>query len=131
MRLRPGAAYLLLGSPVWTIVNRRVELEAPPLATLDRLVEFVGERLRGRIVDARVEMAVQRIERSAGEIIGCLDADSFVAPDALVEVVKELERDPSMPGEQYLPPVQSVRKKYCELRNALSRNASTDVPLNA
>ena len=36
-----------------------------------------------------------------------------------------------MPGEQYLPPLQSVRKKYCALRSALSRNDSTDVPLNA
>ena len=29
-----------------------------------------------------------------------------------------------MPGEQYLPPVQSVRKKYCELRHDLSRNST-------
>ena len=36
-----------------------------------------------------------------------------------------------MPGEQYLPPVQSVRKKYCALRRALSRNAHTELPLNA
>ena len=41
------------------------------------------------------------------------------------------ERDPSMPGEQYLPPLQSVRKKYCELRSALSRNVSTEEPLKA
>ena len=34
-----------------------------------------------------------------------------------------------MPGEQYLPPLQSVRKKYCALRSALSRNSSVEVPL--
>ena len=36
-----------------------------------------------------------------------------------------------MPGEQYLPPLQSVRKKYWALRSALSRKVSTDVPLKA
>ena len=40
------------------------------------------------------------------------------------------EREPSMPGDAYLPPDQSVMKKYWLLRSALSRNASTDVPLN-
>ncbi len=35
------------------------------------------------------------IERSTGEIIGCLDADSFVAPDALIEAVKMFESDPT------------------------------------
>lgn len=34
------------------------------------------------------------IERSRGEIIGCLDADSFAATDALLEVVKTFESDP-------------------------------------
>ena len=36
-----------------------------------------------------------------------------------------------MPGEQYLPPLQSVRKKYWALRRALSRKVSTEVPLKA
>lgn len=31
------------------------------------------------------------IEHSSGELIGCLDADSFVAPDALIEVIKKFE----------------------------------------
>lgn len=35
------------------------------------------------------------IERSRGEIIGCLDADSFVAKDALIEAVKRFENDPT------------------------------------
>ena len=39
------------------------------------------------------------------------------------------DREPSIPGEQYLPPVQSVRKKYWLLRRARSRNSTTDVPL--
>ena len=33
------------------------------------------------------------IERSHGEIIGCLDADSFAAPDALMEAVKMFGND--------------------------------------
>lgn len=36
------------------------------------------------------------IKQSRGEIIGCLDADSFAAPDALVEAVKKFESDPSV-----------------------------------
>src|ERR1035437_2367101 len=39
------------------------------------------------------------------------------------------ERDPSIPGEQYFPPLQSVRKKYWPSRKDRSRNVSTDVPL--
>lgn len=35
------------------------------------------------------------IQNSQAELIGCLDADSFVAPDSLVEVVKRFEEDPS------------------------------------
>lgn len=31
------------------------------------------------------------IERSTSELIGCLDADSFAAPDALIEMVKKFE----------------------------------------
>lgn len=34
------------------------------------------------------------IPRSKGELIGCLDADSFVAEDALLEVVKKFEDSP-------------------------------------
>ena len=41
------------------------------------------------------------------------------------------EREPSMPGDMYLPPVQPVRKKYWPLRSALSRNRSVELPLNA
>lgn len=33
------------------------------------------------------------IERTKAQLIGCLDADSFVAPDALLEVVKRFEAD--------------------------------------
>jgi cellulose synthase/poly-beta-1,6-N-acetylglucosamine synthase-like glycosyltransferase len=35
------------------------------------------------------------IERTGAELIGCLDADSFVAPDAMLEVVKRFEADPA------------------------------------
>ena len=35
------------------------------------------------------------IAQSRGELIGCLDADSFAAPDALIEAVKKFESDPS------------------------------------
>ena len=50
---------------------------------------------------------------------------------AQVAAMRPPDRDPSMPGEQYFPPLQSVRKKYWALRSALSRKVSTDVPLNA
>jgi len=36
------------------------------------------------------------IEHSTGEIIGCLDADSFAAPDALLEMMKTFEADPTI-----------------------------------
>ena len=36
------------------------------------------------------------IKESRSELVGCLDADSFVAPDALLEVVKCLEADPAI-----------------------------------
>lgn len=36
------------------------------------------------------------IERSSAEFIGCLDADSFVDPDALIEIIKKTESDPSI-----------------------------------
>jgi biofilm PGA synthesis N-glycosyltransferase PgaC len=36
------------------------------------------------------------IERTDAEIVGCLDADSFVEKDALLEAVKMFERDPSV-----------------------------------
>lgn len=35
------------------------------------------------------------IEKSNGELIGCLDADSFAAPDALMEAVKMFANDPT------------------------------------
>ncbi len=36
------------------------------------------------------------IEKSHGEILGCLDADSFVVADALIEAVKKFETDASI-----------------------------------
>ena len=36
------------------------------------------------------------IEASRSDIVGCLDADSFVNPDALIEVVKRFESDASI-----------------------------------
>lgn len=36
------------------------------------------------------------IARCTSELVGCLDADSFVAPDALVEIVKTMEADPKI-----------------------------------
>ena len=36
------------------------------------------------------------IEHSSGELIGCLDADSFVAHDGLIEMVKKFNSDPSI-----------------------------------
>ncbi len=51
--------------------------------------------------------------------------------DAQVAAMSPPERDPSIPGEQYLPPLQSVWKKYWALRRDLSRKVSTDVPFRA
>ena len=50
--------------------------------------------------------------------------------DAQVAASRPPERDPSMPGEQYLPPLQSVRKKYWASRRALSRKVRTEVPFS-
>ena len=36
-----------------------------------------------------------------------------------------------MLGEQYLPPLQLVWKKYWAFRSALSRKSTVDVPLKA
>ncbi len=36
------------------------------------------------------------IERSTGELLGCLDADSFVAHDGLIEMVKSFNSDPTI-----------------------------------
>src|SRR5450432_1969020 len=49
--------------------------------------------------------------------------------DAQLAASIPLEREPSMPGEQYLPPLHAVWKKYWPSRNARSRNSSSDVPL--
>jgi biofilm PGA synthesis N-glycosyltransferase PgaC len=36
------------------------------------------------------------IEHSTAELVGCLDADSFVAKDALLEVAKKMQSDPTI-----------------------------------
>jgi cellulose synthase/poly-beta-1,6-N-acetylglucosamine synthase-like glycosyltransferase len=36
------------------------------------------------------------IEHSTSELIGCLDADSFASPDALIELIKKFEEDKSI-----------------------------------
>lgn len=54
------------------------------------------------------------IERSRGEIIGCLDADSFAAKDALMEAVKRFESDKTVMA---ITPAMKVHepKKLLEL----------------
>ena len=54
----------------------------------------------------------------------------MLTSDAHVDARMPPEREPSMPGDAYFPPVQSVMKKYWLLRSGLSRNASTDAPFN-
>src|SRR3989344_2493186 len=49
------------------------------------------------------------IERSGGELIGCLDADSFAAPDALLEAVKMFEGDPGIMA--ITPPMQVYKPR--------------------
>ncbi|HVV15297.1 MAG TPA: glycosyltransferase [Candidatus Paceibacterota bacterium] len=36
------------------------------------------------------------LKHTDSELVGCLDADSFVAPDALIEMVKKFESDPNI-----------------------------------
>src|SRR5450432_1079655 len=47
--------------------------------------------------------------------------------DAQLAASIPLEREPSIPGEQYLPPLQLVWKKYWPLRSSISRNSRSDV----
>ena len=58
------------------------------------------------------------LERSRGEIIGCLDADSFAAADALLEVVKKFESDPLIMA---ITPAMKVHrpKRVLELMQAV------------
>ena len=49
--------------------------------------------------------------------------------DAHVAASSPPEREPSMPGDAYLPPRPVGQEEVLALRSALSRNASTDVPL--
>ncbi len=58
------------------------------------------------------------IEHSTSELIGCLDADSFVAPDALLEMIKKFENDHSVMA---ISPAMKVfrPKKLLELMQAV------------
>jgi cellulose synthase/poly-beta-1,6-N-acetylglucosamine synthase-like glycosyltransferase len=58
------------------------------------------------------------IERTESELIGCLDADSFVDHDALIEMVKQFERSPDMMA---LTPTMKVHRprKILELMQAV------------
>lgn len=47
------------------------------------------------------------IEHSSGELVGCLDADSFVAPNGLIEMVKAFEEHPEVSA---LAPVMKVQQ---------------------
>jgi cellulose synthase/poly-beta-1,6-N-acetylglucosamine synthase-like glycosyltransferase len=54
------------------------------------------------------------IERSQAELIGCLDADSFVTPEALREVVKKFEETPEamavIPAMQVYNPLRLLER---------------------
>ncbi|HEY5383110.1 MAG TPA: glycosyltransferase family 2 protein [Candidatus Paceibacterota bacterium] len=58
------------------------------------------------------------IVESKAELVGCLDADSFVAPDALLEVAKKLESDPTIMA---ITPVMKVYhpRKLLEMMQAV------------
>ncbi|HWB33863.1 MAG TPA: glycosyltransferase family 2 protein [Candidatus Paceibacterota bacterium] len=58
------------------------------------------------------------IEHSTAELIGCLDADSFASPDALIEVVKSFEANPDAMA---LMPVMKVHhpKSVLELMQSV------------
>ena len=55
----------------------------------------------------------------------------FFTIEAHVAASRPTEREPSTLGEQYLPPVHSGMKKYCEFRSSLERNSTTELPLSA
>jgi cellulose synthase/poly-beta-1,6-N-acetylglucosamine synthase-like glycosyltransferase len=58
------------------------------------------------------------ITQSSGDIIGCLDADSFAAPDALLEAVKTFAKDDSLMA---ITPAMKVHepRKMLELMQAV------------
>lgn len=58
------------------------------------------------------------IEHTTAEVLGCLDADSFVAPDALSEAIKKME---SEPGTMAITPAMKVYRprKMLELMQAV------------
>jgi AraC-like DNA-binding protein len=80
VRLRPGVAFLLTGTPARAIVGRRVTFDLPAFAELvsgkpspstpeqciDALQRFLIRRLEGAKVDAVVSSAIHEIERELG-----------------------------------------------------------------
>lgn len=58
------------------------------------------------------------IGQSTSDLVGCLDADSFVAPDALIEVVKQFEADKATMA---ITPAMKVYRprKWLELMQAV------------
>ena len=78
VRLRPGVAHALLQLPMCDLVDARVVFAAPELefemvradsteARFNVLEAFVARRLRGAVIDERVDRAVQLIGASSGE----------------------------------------------------------------
>jgi poly-beta-1,6-N-acetyl-D-glucosamine synthase len=58
------------------------------------------------------------IERTRAELVGCLDADSFVSPDALIETVKTFEQNPD--AYAVIPAMQVYRpRKALELMQSV------------
>jgi biofilm PGA synthesis N-glycosyltransferase PgaC len=58
------------------------------------------------------------IERTQAELVGCLDADSFVSPDALVETIKTFEQNAD--AYAVIPAMQVYKpKKALELMQAV------------
>src|SRR6516162_1354969 len=98
-------------------------------SSLVKLKQNVGEpRMRSSGCDRTASCIANAVSKIAFAYF-MYPSRPMLTSEAHVDASIPPERDPSMPGDAYLPPVQSVMKKYWLLRSALSRKASTDVPL--
>ncbi|MBX4192141.1 glycosyltransferase family 2 protein [Candidatus Parcubacteria bacterium] len=72
------------------------------LAKQYRQVEYVFKENGGKYT--ALNLAIERVQT---DLIGCLDADSFVVKDALIEAVKKFESDPAVMA---ITPAMKVHK---------------------
>ena len=120
-----GAATVVL-LPSWSIVRSRMwKAQVPFLALRHRVVTFDGrgsgssDRPAGAAAYANAEYAADTI--AVMDAVGAdravlVGLSSGAAWAAQVAASSPPDRDPSIPGDMYLPPLQPARWKYCALR---------------